>query len=327
MLEFKEEERDPNVPQRVYDEIDELKRNIVERVNTENEQPPAQVNPVEAESQPAPAPESAPAPAPESAPAVEAKVEPVFSSSPSPTATAAATEEDPEEERKASARYDSLKGKYEKELGEKKAALERAAELERQLEEIRFQKPNWQELGIDPDIAEALGEDTLKAFDKLAQKRASASTAELESLRNEIVQLRQFAYQQKIASYAPDWRSIDEQDPQFHAWLNEKETIGGRTRRDNLIDANNRMDADTVGRYFLAYKDTKSATASPQAAPLATPAVPRQVPRVEMPAPEPKQESVPTFEEVDKALDLLSKGIGDEEEVNKKLKLLAASLK
>jgi hypothetical protein len=175
-------------------------------------------------------------------------------------------------------RYKTLKGKYDKEvprlhqelrqLRDENAFMRSKLEL---LEQMVIQKSqsqpsdtSEQESG-DPEI-EQLKEDfpeIYRAITKLLERvtKKVVTKDEIKQVEDKVTQATFQTFYNKLDTLVPDWRTLNE-DPDFLAWLNDRDPFTGRTKLELLRLAYQEGDADRVAIFFNEYK--KQRQSSPQ---------------------------------------------------------------
>lgn len=124
---------------------------------------------------------------------------------------------------------------------------------------------SWEELGFSPDDVEEYGEDYLKKWRNMAVKlveKVNASTVgrveqQVRSVTKDREEEARSKFYSALSGDVPDWEQINV-DPQFDAWLNERDGLSFRSRKQNLLDAVKALDATTAIGYFTAYKESQS---------------------------------------------------------------------
>lgn len=123
----------------------------------------------------------------------------------------------------------------------------------------------WEELGFSADDVEEYGEDYLKKWRNMAvkvvEKLTASSVGRVEQQVRNVAQQREeearSKFYQALAENVPNWEGINV-DPQFNAWLNERDGLSLRSRKQNLLDAVKALDATTAISYFTAFKESQS---------------------------------------------------------------------
>ncbi|WXL27754.1 hypothetical protein WG219_10005 [Ectopseudomonas mendocina] len=175
-------------------------------------------------------------------------------------------------------RFSVLKGKYDAEV----PPLQRqVSELTRQLQEAKQELPAASApqraqdaiADLSKEELEQFGPELIAVIQRIASKAAGpASTvgaAEVETLRQEVGQLRDERQQDATARFwtdleqaVPNFRQIND-DQQFHAWLGEIDPFSGVPRQQLLINAQKELSAYRVAALFNAYTQATFAAAKP----------------------------------------------------------------
>lgn len=208
--------------------------------------------------------------------------EPTAQATPAPAATPPSEGDD-----KWEARYKTLHGKYNAEVPRLHAALkERDSKLNSLTEEVEALKASLakpKESLVKPEEVNEYGEPLVDLIRRAAREEVQAKDDEinllkkrLESLDSSLVQNKEVGFYEKLAATVPDWMAIND-DPDFHAWLGERDELTGYTRQDILSEAEGKRDADRVARFFNAFKKVQqnsaavaNASLESQVAPVAT---------------------------------------------------------
>lgn len=184
-------------------------------------------------------------------------------------------------------RYKTLKGKYDKEvprlhqelkqLRDENAFMRSKLEL---LEQMVVQKSQSQPSGIseqeagDPEI-EQLKEDfpeiyraITKLLDRVTKKVVTKD--EIKQVEDKVTQATFQTFYNKLDNLVPDWRTLNE-DPDFLAWLNDRDPFTGRTKLELLRLAYQEGDADRVAVFFNEYKKQKQPSPQNDLSKLASP--------------------------------------------------------
>lgn len=226
-------------------------------------------------------------------PADAAPAQPTEPAQPSPTPAAAAPQEPAQqavETRDASYwqhRFNVMKGKYDAEVPQLNTRIN---ELTRQLQEAQRAAPaasapqRAQEALADlsQEELDQFGPDLVALVQRIASKVAApaspASTAELETLRSEVGQLKDERQQDATARFwadleraVPSFREINS-DQRFHAWLSELDAVTGLPRQQLLANAQQDLSAYRVAALFNQFTQFNPVAAQP--AVKSTPQVP-----------------------------------------------------
>lgn len=124
---------------------------------------------------------------------------------------------------------------------------------------------SWEELGFSPEDVEEYGEDYLKKWRNMAvkvtEKLTASTVGRVEQQVRNVTQQREedsrAKFYKALSDNVPDWEGVNV-DPQFNAWLNERDGLSQRSRKQNLLDAVKALDATTAISYFAAFKESQS---------------------------------------------------------------------
>lgn len=124
---------------------------------------------------------------------------------------------------------------------------------------------SWEELGFSANDVEEYGEDYLKKWRtmavRLTEKLTASTVGRVEQQVRSVAEARQEETRAKFYSAlhenVPDWERVNV-DPQFGAWLNERDGLSYRSRKQNLLDAVKALDAMTAIGYFTAFNESQS---------------------------------------------------------------------
>lgn len=187
------------------------------------------------------------------------------------------------------ARYQTLKGKYDKEVPrlhqqvkEQTARLEQLEQLLAAMQSAPKQQETEQDWGITPDERETWGEDLLSVVEKQArsivkQQRAEyeARIAKLEEQLNAVSgSTNQVAKQVEDASWdrfldtvrtqIPNFEQVD-RSQEFLDWLSIPDSFSGIERQELLNKAARERDIERTVRIFNTYLKEKGIVREPQA--------------------------------------------------------------
>lgn len=166
-------------------------------------------------------------------------------------------------------RFKGLKKAHDTEITELRNAKDslegKIAQLEELLEKAKTVEPAAQEPIFTPEEVEEYGEDFLKMVQRAAERIAKPNGSEdvasqLKELREQFngivqhqVRSEKEMFYDALDKAVPDWEQINE-DKGFHAWLAEEMPLTGKERQVFLVDAQEKLDADAVIRFFTAWK-------------------------------------------------------------------------
>lgn len=176
-------------------------------------------------------------------------------------------------------RFRVLEGKYKNEvpraLAAAKAEKERADRLEAELAESRkvaAAKPLVTEdemkefgeplVGLQRRIAEEVTRPLLAQIEELKRSNGELG-AQVKSTAQVGQSLNTQAFFTALDAKVPDWKAINE-DKQFLAWLDGIDPLYGKPRQEILDEAQNSLDANRVGAFFVAYKADVQSRAAPR---------------------------------------------------------------
>jgi len=183
-------------------------------------------------------------------------------------------------------KYDTLEGKYHAEVPRLSQEMKqwrdnavslskRVTELEALADSVNTSKvvgetdKELDALENDyPDIGKALKK--LKESHKLELEEVKRSlqtglSSEMENVKSDLSMSKQDKFDADMAKFGvPDWRELDK-NPDFLNWLNEPAPYGRFSKLDLLQDAARVLDAQTVSRFFLEFKQkTAPVTEEPE---------------------------------------------------------------
>lgn len=122
-----------------------------------------------------------------------------------------------------------------------------------------IQNMSWSDLGITDEQVDEMGEDLLSVLRTMATNVAKRATGEvsqrLDAYAQQSRKSRDEEFQSAVFSEVPDFDAINH-DPEFHAWLRERDGLSYKTRHENLRDAYEHRDATAVIGYFNAFKES-----------------------------------------------------------------------
>lgn len=211
--------------------------------------------------EPAPPPEGDP-PEGEAAPTVGDPPEPQPVAPPEPQPVAPPTTDWQQ-------RYRTLQGKYDAEMPQQRAQIDRLSGQIETLQALLAQKDLAPEpktttvVEVPDEDVETYGEDLVTATRRWARAEVNGELSELrrqvEQLSTKQVQTEQVGTQQKVLSgldadpaLAGKWRTTND-DPEFLSWLNQEDVFTGKPRMGLLSEAFSRGDVARTGAFFKAY--------------------------------------------------------------------------
>lgn len=179
------------------------------------------------------------------------------------------------------ARYKTLQGMHNQNIGEMKSRLKA---IEQQNQEMSAKLAQRAEATTpttpDPKDAEVFGADLVEMVQRVAEQmfgsaakafddRIKAIEQSLKGTNQAVVQTAEEMFLSRLKQAVPDYEQVNT-DEGFLAWLSEIDEVYGVERQEALTAAGNALDSTRVARIFNAYKATKAPPAA--AAPAARPA-------------------------------------------------------
>jgi hypothetical protein len=147
------------------------------------------------------------------------------------------------------------------------------ADLSEKMSEMESQKApaasiqnlSYQDMGLSEEQVEEIGEDMLGIMRTMATNIAQNIVGQVDkkvtTMGKRQEETARDVFFRVLGESVPDWRVLNE-DKGFLAWLAEPDGLSGVARRENLGAAYNAVDADTVIRYFKAYKEASGSVAA-----------------------------------------------------------------
>jgi len=142
------------------------------------------------------------------------------------------------------ARHDVLQGKYNKEVP---ALSSDIRELKRTIEELN-RKPEPEKSYLSDEEREEYG-DVATMMERIAKQAAKDAT---DPVKETSQQASQQLYYRDLDGLAEGWAKTNG-EPGFNEWLDETESMSGRTRRELLNDAFSSGNAERTAMFFNAY--------------------------------------------------------------------------
>jgi hypothetical protein len=220
------------------------------------------------------APAAAPQ-APEPTPPVETPTEPAEPVAPAQPVVAETQPVQPAAD-KWELKYRVLEGKYRAEVprlqGENSDLKSENARLTEQLRVAQQRSAGDSSLDEDdavtPDsVVSTYGEDFAKAVDAIAESKTKKLQEQLEGLTQDTVNRRRQDFFRDLTAYVPQWTEIDK-DAAFTAFLDEFDTLTGRTRREFFNEADRANDAARVASFFSSFARGQATALAPVRAPV-----------------------------------------------------------
>jgi len=215
------------------------------------------------------------------------KSEPETAAAPEPTAQPT---KKPEEEgellRKAEARYNSLRGKYDAEVPRMQKQIQDLTTSLREAlakpADIDNNNPNDANPETDTRLVtnaevEEYGEEFLDVVKRTAKEEMARTMSHLSNenqhLRNRVQSLddesqsnREGKFYAYVDKTVDNWREIN-QDEGFIEWLDATDEFSGSTRSDLISNAYSQLNAKRVASFFFSYAKEQGAQGTPVAKP------------------------------------------------------------
>lgn len=174
-------------------------------------------------------------------------------------------------------RYNSLKGRYDKQedmirqltsrIGQLESLLARAEKAQQPAQQPT---PDLQFKGISNEDREAYGDDFLDVAARAAQEKLNPEiaalkrqVAELSGKVGTVAERTEQQVMQDMYGYLdqklPDWRALN-RNPKFLAWANLPDAYSGAIRISMMRDAYSKGDAQRVLRFFTGFLADEAAT-------------------------------------------------------------------
>lgn len=197
----------------------------------------------------------------------------VGESAPAPTSGAEASFAKPNEAIDWEHRYNSMKGRYDREVQARQQLSNQFYDLQRRLAELETSRQSAdmqvQRL-LTPEEEQEYGPEFLGVVAKKAKEELSPELARLE---NELAQLRgqvngvnatvamtaREKMEQHLDSVVPNWRELNT-NPDFIAWLDLPDVFSGGIRKQLLHAAYYKSDAPRVAAFFKGFISDEAAT-------------------------------------------------------------------
>ena len=186
-------------------------------------------------------------------------------------------------------KYSVLKGKYDAEVPrlsqDLRDANSRIQKLEDKISEIAVkpvqQEPEKPRADFTPEEIADYGEDLLEVIGRKARAIVNAEyLPKIDALNSEISTLKQSVGEtgQRVAKQetnevfaqldreVENWRKTNV-DPEFHEWLDQVDPFSGETRKNLMLNAFNRKNAQQVKAFFVKFAEENAAVVPNAAAP------------------------------------------------------------
>lgn len=174
-------------------------------------------------------------------------------------------------------RYNSMKGRYDREAQARQQQQAQIAEMQRQLAELQAQRPAPTDVRfqtpqklVTPEEEQDYGQEFLSVVGKKAKEEIHPEIARLEQqlaeLRGQVTGVNNvvaMTAREKMEAHldqsVPDWRELNT-DPDFNAWLDLPDVFSGGIRKQLLHAAYFRNDAPRVAAFFKGFIADEAAT-------------------------------------------------------------------
>lgn len=170
-------------------------------------------------------------------------------------------------------KYNSMKGRYDREAQARQTMQSQLADMQRQLIELQASRPAARDTQferlITPDEEKDYGSEFLNVVGKKAKEEI---TPEIATLKEELAQIKgklsgvdsviQMTAREKMEQHldgaVPNWRELNT-DPEFNAWLDLPDVFSGGIRKQMLHAAYYRNDANRVAAFFKGFISDEAA--------------------------------------------------------------------
>jgi hypothetical protein len=199
--------------------------------------------------------------------------------------------------------------KYRSEIGRFKAETDRAREaaqaawqqvehLRQEIEQVKQAKTSEPEPppvpGVTEQDIETFGSDLVQFTERATRKavadaqkvwdaKSQALLKVIDELRGQVgnvesqtARTAEQAFYDRLAQEVPDWQTTNN-DPAFHAWLQEENELSGVPRQQFLNHAHSTLDIGRVVRFFNTFKNTSQTPVATPVRPSAQSDLQRQV--------------------------------------------------
>ncbi len=182
-------------------------------------------------------------------------------------------------------RFNTLQGKYNREVPELNSQLRNLTnQINQMQEQMRAAPPPPPAPAPSPthnipkEDLDAYGPELVEASRRWARAEVQRELAEMKAQLGEVAEstkhVKTRSAQTGVENYMDanmsDWRQINNQ-PEFLQWLQQQDVFSKRVRHGMLTEAFNRGDAETTAAFFKAFKTEHTAVATPQRQPAHTP--------------------------------------------------------
>lgn len=167
----------------------------------------------------------------------------------------------------------ALNGRYVKSQRELAEARDRLRALESDVERLKAARPAPEQQKIEPKVEltpeelEEYGPEFADLLNRVAKQSVSAYEDKIAKLEERLAQVdttiatnTQRSMIARLDQQMPDWRQINI-DPEFIAWVEERDVFSGQVRKDMLNSAYRSNDADRVLAFFKGFQKEKAAIA------------------------------------------------------------------
>ena len=203
----------------------------------------------------------------------QAPVEPVAVPADPPVPTAPVTPPAADDAAKWEARYKTLQGMHNQNIGEMKTRLKAIEQQNQEMAAKLAQRVEVPPAPInDPKDAEVFGSDLVEMVQRVAEQmfgsvakafdaRIGAIEQSLKGTNQAVVQTAEEMFLSRLKAAVPDYEQVNTEDG-FLAWLGEVDVVYGVERQEALTAAGNALDSGRVAQIFNAYKATKAPPAA-----------------------------------------------------------------
>lgn len=171
-------------------------------------------------------------------------------------------------------RYNSMKGRFEREAQARQQLSHQLGEMQRQIAELQNARPAPSDVQFDrlitPEEERDYGPEFLSVVGKKAKEEVSPEIARLEA---EIARLKgqvsgvnsvvEMSAREKLEAHldqeVPNWRELNT-NPEFISWLDLPDVFSGAIRKQLLHAAYFRHDASRVAAFFKGFISDEAAT-------------------------------------------------------------------
>jgi hypothetical protein len=109
---------------------------------------------------------------------------------------------------------------------------------------------------VNEDVADRIMQLAGVLADERVEARIGDVAGKVETLQQTAVERAQTVYMKELDRLVPDWREISA-EPDYSAFLQEKDDMSGKTLYDLASGAVDRLDAEHMAVFFRKYKEKK----------------------------------------------------------------------